>query len=60
MKCMSHKNVILNFSQVFKTVVKSSAGSINNANSNEIEDDTVKVPFLHLSLFLQKTMCENT
>ena len=36
---MSHKDVILNFSKMLRTVVKSFAGSINHANSNEIKND---------------------
>ena len=46
------------FSKVFKTVVESLAGSINHANSNGIEDDIVILPFLHISMLLQKRMCE--
>ena len=52
-KSMSHKNVILNFSQVFKTVVKSFAGSNNHANSNEIKDDTVITISAHKSVFTE-------
>ena len=51
-------DVISMFSKVFKTVAKSLADSINHANSNGIEDDIFRLPFLHISTLLQKTMYE--